>query len=149
MTNKHHGRKSGLIGALGGLLILAGVSPLVAAPAVEDSYPSKTVRLIIPSAPGGSADIIGRLIATKLSERLGKQVILDYHAGAAGVIGTEVVAKSKPDGYTLLFAQLANATSRSLYKLPYDLLKDFVPIVKVGNGPVVLTVHPGVPVNSV
>ena len=138
-----------MTGAVALMLVLAMVLPQTAAAAGDDPYPSRTIRLIIPSAPGGSADVIGRLITTRLSELLGKQVILEYHSGAAGIIGTELVAKSKPDGYTLLFVQLANATSRSLYKLPYDLLKDFVAVAKIGNGPVVLTVHPSVPANSV
>jgi len=114
-----------------------------------DSFPIKPVRLIISFTPGGSTDIIARLIATKLSERLGKQVVPDNRAGAGGTIGTEMVAKSEPDGYTLLFTSASHAINPSLYKLPYDPVKSFVPIAKMGSGPVVLTVYPGVPVNSV
>jgi tripartite-type tricarboxylate transporter receptor subunit TctC len=107
------------------------------------------VRLIIPFPPGGSNDIVGRLIATKLTERLGKQVIADNRGGAGGVIGTEIAAKSEPDGHTLLIISSAYAINSSLYKLPYDPVKSFVPVTKLGTGPNVLTVFPGLPVNSV
>ena len=74
----------------------------LAAPATADEYPSRPVRLIIPFPPGGSNDVVGRMIATQLSERLGKQVVVDNRSGAGGVIGTEIAVKSPPDGYTLL-----------------------------------------------
>ena len=117
--------------------------------AAAQSYPTKAVRLIIPFPPGGSNDIVGRFIATKLSERLGKQVVPDNRGGAGGVIGTEAAAKSEPDGYTLLIISSAYAINTSLYKLPYDPVKAFTPIAKLGTGPNVFAVHPGVPVNSV
>lgn len=117
--------------------------------AAAQSYPSKPVRLIIPFPPGGSNDIVGRLIAAQLSERLGKQVIVDNRGGAGGVLGTETAAKSAPDGYTLLIVSSAHAINASLYKLPYDHDKAFVPIAKLGGGPNALTVHPSVPVSSV
>ena len=116
---------------------------------VAQSYPTKPVRLIIPFPPGGSNDIVGRFIATKLTERLGKQVVVDNRGGAGGVIGTEAAAKSEPDGYTLLIISSAYAINTSLYKLPYDPVKAFAPIAKVGTGPNVFAVHPSVPVNSV
>jgi tripartite-type tricarboxylate transporter receptor subunit TctC len=114
-----------------------------------DAYPSKPMQLIIPFAPGGGTDIFGRLIAAKLSERLGKQVVPVNVSGAGGTIGMEKVAKSEPDGYTLLFTSASITTNPLLYKVAYDPVKSFVPIAKVGSGPVVLTVHPSVPVNSV
>ena len=117
--------------------------------AAAQTYPSKPVRLIIPFPPGGSNDIVGRFIATKLTERLGKQVVADNRGGAGGVIGTEVAAKAEPDGHTLLIISSAYAINTSLYKLPYDPVKAFAPIAKVGTGPNVFAVHPGVPVNSV
>lgn len=117
--------------------------------AAAQSYPVKPVRLIIPFPPGGSNDIVGRLIASKLTERLGKQVIADNRGGAGGVIGTEIAAKSDPDGHTLLIISSAYAINASLYKLPYDPIKAFTPVAKLGTGPNVLTVHPSVPVNSV
>jgi tripartite-type tricarboxylate transporter receptor subunit TctC len=117
--------------------------------AAAQTYPSKPVRLIIPFPPGGSNDIVGRFIATKLTERLGKQVVADNRGGAGGVIGTEAAAKSEPDGHTLLIISSAYAINSSLYKLPYDPVKAFNPIAKVGTGPNVFAVHPGVPVKSV
>ena len=117
--------------------------------ATAQGYPTKPVRLIIPFPPGGSNDIVGRFIATKLTERLGKQVVADNRGGAGGVIGTEAAAKSEPDGYTLLIISSAYAINTSLYKLPYDPVKAFTPIAKVGTGPNVFAVYPGVPVNSV
>jgi len=135
----------------GALFVLSAVftPSMGAAVLAADSFPIKPVRLIISFTPGGSTDIIARLIAAKLSERLGKQVVPDNRAGAGGTIGTEMVAKSEPDGYTLLFTSASHAINPSLYKLPYDPVKSFVPIAKMGSGPVVLTVHPGVPVHSV
>ncbi|OHE24574.1 MAG: hypothetical protein A2X92_01740 [Syntrophus sp. GWC2_56_31] len=114
-----------------------------------DSYPSKPLRLIIPFPPGGSNDIVGRLIATKLSENLGKQVVVDNRGGAGGVIGTEMAAKAEPDGYTLLIVSAAYAYNPSLYKLPFDPAKAFTPIAKLGSGPNSLTVHPSVPAKTV
>ena len=141
--------KSLLARTLGVLFALTIAIPLSASVAAGDSYPSKPVRLIIPFAPGGSTDIIGRLVAAKLSERLGKQVVAENHGGGGGTIGMELVAKSQPDGYTLLFTSSAIAINPLLYKVPYDPVKSFIAIAKLGNGPVVLTVHPGVPANSV
>ena len=91
--------------------------------AVAQNYPSKPIRLIIPFPPGGSNDIVGRFIATKLTERLGKQVVADNRGGAGGVIGTEAAAKSDADGHTLLVISSAYAINTSLYKLPYDPVK--------------------------
>jgi tripartite-type tricarboxylate transporter receptor subunit TctC len=141
--------KSLLIKSFGILLVLVIGFPLTAAFAADNSYPHKPVRFNIAFAPGGSTDIIGRLIASKLSERLGKQVIPENRSGGGGTIGAEMVAKSEPDGYTLLFTSAAIAINPLLFKVPYDPVRSFVPIAKMGNGPVVLTVHPSVPVNSV
>jgi len=141
--------QSPLMKALGVLCALAvGLSPS-ASLAAADSYPTKPVRVIIPFAPGGSTDIIGRLIAAKLSERLGKQFVPENRSGGGGTIGMEMVAKAQPDGYTLMFTSSAIAINPLLYKVPYDPVKSFIAIAKLGNGPVVLTVHPGVPANSV
>lgn len=141
--------KSRLFNSLGVLLVLSIVLALSIGVASAQTYPTKPVRLIIPFPPGGSNDIVGRLIATKLSERLGKQVIAENHGGAGGVLGTEIAAKSEPDGYTLLIISAAYAMNPSLYKVPYDPVKSFVPVAMLGTGPNVLTVHPSVPVNSV
>jgi tripartite-type tricarboxylate transporter receptor subunit TctC len=131
------------------LSVIAATLPLPAAMAAVDSYPGKPVRLVIPFAPGGITDIIGRVIAIKLSERLGTQVVVENRGGAGGIIGMEMAAKAKPDGYTLLFTTAAFATNPSLYKVPFDPIKSFVPIAKAGVGVNVLTVYPGVPIQSV
>ncbi len=141
--------KSLTIRILAAAAVIALLLPLTAAMAAVDSYPGKPVRLIIPFAPGGITDIIGRVIAIKLSERLGTQVVVENRGGAGGIIGMEMAAKAKPDGYTLLFTTAAFATNPSLYKVPFDPIKSFVPIAKAGVGVNVLTVHPGVPVHSV
>ena len=126
-------------------LSLALLSVLAAA----QSYPSKPVRLIIPFPPGASNDIVGRMIATQLSEQLGKPVVVDNRGGAGGLIGTEAAANSPPDGYTLLLISLGYAFNASLYKLPYDPATAFAPVALLGAGPVVLVVNSKLPVNSV
>jgi tripartite-type tricarboxylate transporter receptor subunit TctC len=117
--------------------------------AAAQDYPSKPVRLIIPFPPGGSNDVVGRMIATQLGEKLGKQVVVDNRAGAGGVIGTEIAANAAPDGYTIVIISLAHAVNPWLYKLNYDPIKSFTPIGILASGPNVLAVNPGLPVNSV
>ncbi|MEW6333277.1 MAG: tripartite tricarboxylate transporter substrate binding protein [Thermodesulfobacteriota bacterium] len=141
-------RRFRLLGAFGMMLAL-GAPFLSPAAAAADTYPSKPIRLIIAFAPGGSTDIVARMIGTKLSERLGKQVVPDNRGGGGGTIGMEMVAKAEPDGYTLLFTSSAIATNPLLYKVPFDPIKSFIPIAKVGSGPAVLAVNPSVPANSV
>ena len=113
--------------------------------ATAQDYPTRPVRMIIPFPPGGSNDVVGRLIAIKLGDRLGKQVVVDNRSGAGGVIGTEVVAKSPPDGYTLLIISMAHAVNPWLYKLNYDPIKDFAPVGLLAKGANVLVVHPSLP----
>jgi tripartite-type tricarboxylate transporter receptor subunit TctC len=120
---------------------------LQAAPAQE--YPTKPIRLIIPFPPGGSNDIVGRLIATGLGQRFGKQVVVDNRTGASGIVATEMVANSPPDGYTLLFISLAFASNPAFHKLRYDPIKSFTPVAFIGQVPGILLIHPSVPVNSV
>ncbi|MDI6809552.1 MAG: tripartite tricarboxylate transporter substrate binding protein [Candidatus Eisenbacteria bacterium] len=141
--------KSQLPKTFGIVLALSMLLAFTIAVASAQTYPTKPVRLIIPFPPGGSNDIVGRLIATQLTERLGKQVVAENHGGAGGVLGTEIAAKSAPDGYTLLIVSAAYAINPSLYKVPYDPVKSFVPVAILGTGPNVLVVHPSVPVNSV
>jgi tripartite-type tricarboxylate transporter receptor subunit TctC len=129
------------------LALVLGLGTAVATAA--DVYPTKPVRLIVPFPPGGSNDIVGRMIGAQLGERLGKQVIIDNRAGAGGTLGTEIAAKAPPDGYTLLMISAAYAFNSALYKLPYDPAKAFVPVAMLGTGPNVLAVFPGLPVNSV
>ena len=134
-----------LVGFLG---VFTGIG--LAAPAVAtDAYPVRPIRLIIPFPPGGSNDVVGRVIATQLSERLGQPVVVDNRGGAGGLIGSEQAAKADPDGYTLLFVSSAFAAGPALYKLPYDQAKAFTPVAMIAAGPNVLVVNPGLPVTSV
>jgi tripartite-type tricarboxylate transporter receptor subunit TctC len=132
------------------LLTAAGFLLALTAAAAAQDYPTKPVRLIIPFPPGGSNDVVGRLIATKLGEQLGKQVVVENRAGAGGTIGTELAAKAAPDGYTLQIVSIAHAVNPWLYgKLPYDPIKSFTPIAILASGPNVLAINPTLPVNSV
>jgi tripartite-type tricarboxylate transporter receptor subunit TctC len=109
------------------------------------------VRLVVPFPPGGSTDVLGRIIATKLTEALGQQVIVDNRGGAGGVIGTDMVVKSPADGHTLLFSASAPiAINVTLMKnVPYDPQRDLAPVIRVASVPLVLVVHPSVPARSV
>ncbi len=132
------------------LLKAAGLLLALTTALAAQDYPSKPVRLIIPFPPGGSNDVVGRIIATHLTERLGRQVVVDNRgAGAGGIVGSEVAANSPHDGYTLLIISLAHAVNPWLYKLPYDPIKSFVPIAILASGPNVLVVNPELPVHSV
>jgi tripartite-type tricarboxylate transporter receptor subunit TctC len=117
--------------------------------AQAQDYPSRPVRVVVPFSPGGAVDGPMRVIAQELSKRFGAQVIVDNRPGAGATIGTEVVAKAAPDGYTLLLASQTNAISATLYpKLSYDPIEDFVPISLIGREPGVLVVHPSLPVKT-
>ena len=124
------------------------VASLTVPAAAQADYPNRPVRLVIPFPPGGSNDVVGRMIGTQLTEQLGKQVVVDNRSGAGGVVGTEIVSKAAPDGYTLLVISLAHAINPWLYKLPYDPIKAFAPVGVMGSGPNVLVVHPSLPVNT-
>ena len=113
-------------------------------------YPSKPIRMIVPFAPGGSNDIMARLTAQKFSESFGQQVIVDNRGGASGVIGTDLAAKSAPDGYTVLVMSLTLTVNPSLFrKLPYDTERDLIPITLIASAPLMLVVHPSIPAKSV
>ncbi len=113
------------------------------------NYPTKPIRVIVPQAPGGSNDIMARYVGGQLSERLGRQVVVDNRAGAEGMIGTELVARANPDGYTILMASTAFTMNPAVVKkLPYDPIKDFDWVATFGKAPVVITVGPAAPVNS-
>ena len=127
-----------------GVVLLA----LTAGAAAAD-YPDKPIRLIIPFPPGGSNDVVGRLVAHHLSDVLGQQVFVDNRGGAGGTIGSELASKADPDGYTLLVVSLAHAVNPWLYKLPYDHTKAFTPVAIFGSGTNVLVVNPELPVHSV
>ena len=116
----------------------------------EPSYPVKPVRLVVPFPPGGTPDLQGRMLTEKLASRLGQQIVIDNRGGANGIIGMEVVARSPADGYTIIIATVGNySVHPHLYKLPYDPLKDFAPIIHIGTTPGLVAVHPSVPVKSV
>ncbi len=129
------------------LLTLLLALPLHAALA---QYPNRAVKLIVPFPPAGATDIVGRIVAQKLGERLGQSVVVENKPGAGGAIGSDLVAKSAPDGYTLLMATTStHSIGPSLQKLPYDPIRDFAPITHVANVPNVLVVSPQLPVASV
>lgn len=132
---------------------IAAALLLLAAPLVVhgQSYPAKPIRFIIPYPPGGATDIFGRVLGAKLSEALGQPVVMEQRAGAAGVIGADVVAKAAPDGYTLLIGQASNLAINQhlMAKLPYDPVKDFTPITLIAGAPNLLVVHPSLPVRTV
>ncbi len=130
------------------VIVTALAAAVLPTSAAAQSYPSKPVRLIIPFPPGGSNDVVGRMIAFQLSDRIGKQVVVDNQGGAGGIIGTEAVARAVPDGHTLLLISVAHAFGASMYKLPYDSINAFAPVALLGTGPVVLAVNSKLPVNS-
>lgn len=112
-------------------------------------YPTKPIRLILPFAPGGGADLTGRLVAPGLTERLGQPVVMDNRPASAGILGAELAARAAPDGYTLLISTSSFAANPSIYKkLPYDVVKDFAPITLAVNSPLVVVVHPSVPAKT-
>ena len=133
-------------------LFVAGAFAAVTGMAnAQPAYPVKPIRLVVPFAPGGSTDTIARLIGQKLDEALGQQVIIDNRPGAGGNLGVDYVAKSAPDGYTLIFGHVGTfGFGPSLYaKLPYDPIRDFAPVALFAMVPNMLVVHPSLPANSV
>jgi tripartite-type tricarboxylate transporter receptor subunit TctC len=136
--------------------VLHGIASLAIAmsvshAALSQAYPSRPIRMVVPSLAGtGVTDIMARLIAQPLGAALGQPVVIDNRAGAGGILGADIVAKAAPDGYTLLMTNIAFVVNPSLYpKLPYDPATDFTPVSRVNAAPLLLLVHPSVPVNSV
>jgi tripartite-type tricarboxylate transporter receptor subunit TctC len=112
-------------------------------------YPAKAIHLIVPAAPGGGTDITSRSFVPALAENLGQPIVIENRGGAGGVIGSDVVARAAPDGYTLLMVYISHATNPTLVvKLPYDTVRDFAPITLVSHEPTVLVTHPSVPANT-
>jgi tripartite-type tricarboxylate transporter receptor subunit TctC len=131
---------------LGWLVWLAGLVPAAAA----QEYPSRAVRMIVPFSPGGSTDALARLVSRQLNEQLRQPVVVEIRAGGGGHIGADYVAKSPPDGYTLLAAGIPQAIGMTLFKnLPYDMARDLAPITMMATFPSVIAVHPSLPVRSV
>lgn len=130
--------------------MLVGVSIL--APIDEaraQGYPNRAVRLIVPFPPGGSNDILGRILAQRFSERLGQQMIVENRPGADGIIGSDLVAKAAPDGYTLLVISTSFAINPASNRVPYDAVKDFTAVGMLGDGPTVISVHPSFPARNI
>jgi tripartite-type tricarboxylate transporter receptor subunit TctC len=127
--------------------LLLAASLAFSVPAAE--FPSRPVRIVVPSTPGGGLDVIARLLSPKLTDKWGQPIVIDNRAGAGGVIGSEVAAKASPDGHTLLLVAAGYAANPFLYKkLPYDTPKDFAPVTIIGFAPNVLVVHPSVPAGN-
>lgn len=130
-------------------LLAAGACVAQTATSVA-GYPSRPIRLVVPFAPGGTNDVIGRIVAEKLSERLGQPFVVDNRAGANSVVGSEIVARAGPDGHTVLIVAAGYAVNPSLRKkLPYDTERDFAPVGLVGGGPYLMVIHPSVPAETV
>ena len=130
--------------------ILGLVLALAVPSAIGQSFPAKPIRFLVPFGPGGIGDITARVVAQKMSDQMGQQIIIDNRPGAGGVVATEIVAKSEPDGHTMLLLNNAHAISTSLFKsLPYDTLRDFAPVGGVGTFSIVVLVSPESPLKSV
>ncbi|MCC6535068.1 MAG: tripartite tricarboxylate transporter substrate binding protein [Burkholderiales bacterium] len=127
---------------------VCGASAPHASAADAQTYPARPIRLIVPQAPGGSNDIMARYFGGKLAERLGHQIVVDNRPGAEGMIGTDLVAKSSPDGYTMLMTSTAFTMNPAVFKLPYDPGKDFDWATMLGSGPVMITANAAMPVKT-
>jgi tripartite-type tricarboxylate transporter receptor subunit TctC len=131
-------------------VVIGCAAAAIASTAAGQAYPTKPVRMIAASSPGSAVDIVARIVAQKLGEQLGQQVVVDNRAGAGGNLGAELAAKAAPDGYTLFMGTPAHAINTGLYrKLNYDLIRDFAPVSQVTSGQYVVIVHPSLPVKSI
>src|SRR5690242_7340212 len=132
-------------------VIVTLISSLVlAAPLAAQPYPSRPVRIVVPFAPGGAVDLVARIIAQRLTDGMGQTFVVDNRGGAGGTIGTDIVAKARADGYTLLVGSMGVAVNAVLYpKLPYDTIKDLAPVTMLGEQPNIVVVHPSVAAKSV
>ncbi len=127
--------------------LLAGMSAPMQAQA--QAWPAKPIRMVVPFPPGGSPDIVGRLISAKIAERLGVQVVVDNRGGAGGIIGSEIVARAVPDGYTLMFISTPHAVLPALQKLPFDTVKAFAAVARIGTSPNALVVNNNIAAKTV
>ena len=135
---------------LGRALFLAAGFTLAAAEAAAQAYPARPVRLIIPFSAGGAADVPGRIVAQRLSDGLGQQVIIENRPGAGSTIGAEAAAKASPDGYTLFMVSNTHFVSAALHKkLNYDALNDYTPVTQITSAPNILVVHPSLPAKNI
>lgn len=132
------------------IAIMLTLLPVASSPALAQNFPAKPVRVLIPWPPGGSNDVVGRIVMQKVGETLGQQFVIENRGGAAGTIGADLVAKAAPDGYTIMVHSTSHVGNASMYKkLPYDTLKDFVGVALLATQPGALTVHVALPVKSV
>jgi tripartite-type tricarboxylate transporter receptor subunit TctC len=131
------------------LLMWVLAAGLSAAQAQTGKWPDKPVRVVVPFAPGGSTDIIARVLTVRLSQEFGQQFVVDNRSGAGGSIGTDIVVRANPDGYTLIIVATSYATNAALYKLPYDPVKDIAPIGMLHKGPFALAVNSSVTAGNV
>jgi len=131
--------------------IIVALTILVSHVVLGQTYPTRPIRVVVPSSPGaGVTDIMARLIGQHLSANIGHQIVIDNRPGASGILGSEVVSRAVPDGYTLLIANVSLIVNPYLYpKMPYDPLKDFIPITMVNSAPLLLVVHPSIAAKSV
>ncbi len=132
------------------IALIAAPLIFLSAAVIAQTYPTKPVRVVIPWPPGGSNDVVGRIVMQRVAESTGQQFVVDNRAGAAGSIGADVVAKAPPDGYTIMVHSTSHVGNAHLYKkLPYDTLKDFMGVALLAAQPGALTVHPSLPVKNV
>jgi tripartite-type tricarboxylate transporter receptor subunit TctC len=129
-------------------VVAAGVACAVL-PALGQSYPSKSVRIVAPFAPGGGTDFIARVAAAKLTETLGQQVIVDNRPGAGGALGAEIGAKAPPDGYTMTLIAGSYCVNPALYKLNFDPINDITPVIQLSQGPFLVVTHPSLPIKNI
>jgi tripartite-type tricarboxylate transporter receptor subunit TctC len=130
-------------------LVIGSIGAAAAAQS-EQQFPAKPIRIVAPFPPAGTADFLSRMLADKLSQTWSQQVVVDNRSGAGGIIGTDIVAKATPDGYTLLMAAIGHVANPTLYqKLPYDTLRDFAPIAPIADVPLVVVLNPKLNVSSV
>ncbi|WP_431284964.1 tripartite tricarboxylate transporter substrate binding protein [Humitalea sp. 24SJ18S-53] len=132
------------------VLLSAGFAAALSAPAIADTWPDRPVRLVIPWPPGGGNDIVGRIVAERLGQTLGRTVVVENRGGSNGVIGAEVVAKSRPDGYTLMFHSVTSHVVNPVVfpRLPYDTQRDFIPAAILGYSPLAIIVNPALGIRS-
>ena len=147
---KEFSRRRRQVAGFCGLVLALGGAGLSQAAGEAAAYPSRPVRVVVPFAAGGGADVVARLVFTRLSARMGQSFVIDNRGGAGGIVGTDAVAKAAPDGYTLLLGQTGpNALNPALFsKIPYDAVADFAPVVQLTAYPYVIAVHPASPFAS-
>ena len=138
--------------SVAGMLLMCFAPALAQTPATRTAhgYPERPIRIIVPFGAGGANDVVVRIVATRLTDVIGQQVVVDNRTGAGGLIGTEIAAKAAPDGYTLLGTATPHVIFPHLHKkMPYDTLRDFAPIMQIGGQPYAITVHPSLGVSSI